>query len=448
MKKILCLLTLAILSVLTFFSCAGQVGNSNGINNFNIKRGTNLSHWLSQSRVVGEERRNHIQEDDFERLEQLGFDFVRIPIDEVQFWDEDGNKLPVSGYAPVFKIDVYGHIVYSVDGGITWVNIYDEYGNPVTSSSGCDCTKFFQNVYISGDYLYLVLIDGTVVKIRINGDNGNNRGDIPEDPNTPSPDVPDPNTPIPYPNVQPSVDDWGNYVVTMNLTGIQDPNSGDWLDLYGTGLSTQNVWVDVDGSPKGILVINLEDNVTRVKNDIVFTVDNSGSMGAEADAIARDIISWAQMLTNNNLDVKFGVVGYGGYVDGAINITDVTTLSSFLNAYTGTSRTSHFGGNDATTLKNYANSYPKTGSYTDTNECGAMAIEFANDYFNFRAGSNRIYVNFTDEPNQPDGNTKYSVEWFKSQQNWPTSNGTVHTVYSSGSSISETINKQENHAVF
>ena len=94
MKKILCLLTLAILTVLTFFSCAGQVGNSNGINNFNIKRGTNLSHWLSQSRVVGEERRNHIQEDDFERLEQLGFDFVRIPIDEVQFWDENGQKLP------------------------------------------------------------------------------------------------------------------------------------------------------------------------------------------------------------------------------------------------------------------------------------------------------------------------------------------------------------------
>ena len=94
MKKILCLLTLAILTVLTLFSCAGQVGNSNGINNFNIKRGTNLSHWLSQSRVVGEERRNHIQEDDFERLEQLGFDFVRIPIDEVQFWDENGQKLP------------------------------------------------------------------------------------------------------------------------------------------------------------------------------------------------------------------------------------------------------------------------------------------------------------------------------------------------------------------
>ncbi len=64
------------------------------VNNFRIKRGTNVSHWLSQSEQRGEARRLHIQEDDFARLEELGFDFVRIPIDEVQFWDEQGNKLP------------------------------------------------------------------------------------------------------------------------------------------------------------------------------------------------------------------------------------------------------------------------------------------------------------------------------------------------------------------
>ncbi len=63
-------------------------------NNFKVHRGTNLSHWLSQSEVRGEMRSKHIQEDDMARLESLGFDFVRIPIDEVQMWDEDGNKLP------------------------------------------------------------------------------------------------------------------------------------------------------------------------------------------------------------------------------------------------------------------------------------------------------------------------------------------------------------------
>ena len=84
---------LAMIVMALFISAAGfaQAGK---VNNFRIKRGTNISHWLSQSELRGEARRLHIQEDDFARLEELGFDFVRIPIDEVQFWDEQGNKLP------------------------------------------------------------------------------------------------------------------------------------------------------------------------------------------------------------------------------------------------------------------------------------------------------------------------------------------------------------------
>ena len=83
---------LAMIAMALFLStaCFAQAGK---VNNFRIKRGTNVSHWLSQSEQRGEARRLHIQEDDFARLESLGFDFVRIPIDEVQFWDEKGNKL-------------------------------------------------------------------------------------------------------------------------------------------------------------------------------------------------------------------------------------------------------------------------------------------------------------------------------------------------------------------
>ena len=86
------LMGMAVMAVaLLTVACGNKTDD--GVNNFHIKRGTNLSHWLSQSEARGEMRRLHIQEDDFERLEQLGFDFVRIPIDEVQFWDEQGNKL-------------------------------------------------------------------------------------------------------------------------------------------------------------------------------------------------------------------------------------------------------------------------------------------------------------------------------------------------------------------
>ena len=79
-------------AVLMFTACSEK--KADVVNNFKIQRGTNVSHWLSQSEERGEARAMHILEDDFARLDSLGFDFVRLPIDEVQFWDEQGNKLP------------------------------------------------------------------------------------------------------------------------------------------------------------------------------------------------------------------------------------------------------------------------------------------------------------------------------------------------------------------
>jgi len=62
-------------------------------NGFEIKRGVNVSHWLSQSQARGESRANHITEQDMQRIKEMGFDHIRLPIDEVQFWDEQGNRL-------------------------------------------------------------------------------------------------------------------------------------------------------------------------------------------------------------------------------------------------------------------------------------------------------------------------------------------------------------------
>ena len=99
MKQLFLSLAVVFAALMATTSCQNksqnQTQNEAGqVNNFRIKRGTNVSHWLSQSEQRGEARRLHIQEDDFARLEELGFDFVRIPIDEVQFWDEQGQKLP------------------------------------------------------------------------------------------------------------------------------------------------------------------------------------------------------------------------------------------------------------------------------------------------------------------------------------------------------------------
>ena len=88
-------LALAAMTMLAMTACTTKSETSNEVNDFKISRGTNISHWLSQNNEDrGETRRQHIQEDDFARLDSLGFDFVRLPIDEVQFWDENGQKLP------------------------------------------------------------------------------------------------------------------------------------------------------------------------------------------------------------------------------------------------------------------------------------------------------------------------------------------------------------------
>ena len=54
--------------------------------------GTNLAHWLSQTGRRGAERRGFITERDIADIAALGFDHVRIPVDEPQLWDGQGKR--------------------------------------------------------------------------------------------------------------------------------------------------------------------------------------------------------------------------------------------------------------------------------------------------------------------------------------------------------------------
>jgi len=133
-------LVVAFVSATVFLSSCNNSPVEKEVNDFRIKRGTNLSHWLSQSEERGEARQQHIQEDDFERLEQLGFDFVRIPIDEVQFWDEDGEKLPEAWNLLTTALDwsVKHHLRAIVDLHI----IRSHYFNAVNEGAGDANTLF------------------------------------------------------------------------------------------------------------------------------------------------------------------------------------------------------------------------------------------------------------------------------------------------------------------
>jgi endoglucanase len=57
-----------------------------------IQRGTNISHWLSQSDRRGAERKAFFTRDDITRIADWGFDHIRLPIDEEQMWDAAGKQ--------------------------------------------------------------------------------------------------------------------------------------------------------------------------------------------------------------------------------------------------------------------------------------------------------------------------------------------------------------------
>lgn len=59
---------------------------------FEVARGVNISHWLSQSGRRGTERAAFFIEEDVQFIADQGYDHIRIPIDEEQMWDEQGGK--------------------------------------------------------------------------------------------------------------------------------------------------------------------------------------------------------------------------------------------------------------------------------------------------------------------------------------------------------------------
>lgn len=290
-----------------------------------------------------------------------------------------------------------------------------------------------------GKNLFVIEISGTYngqtgtfryLLVHMSGGEAEDTGIPSDELATPNPEITDPNTSVP--NIQVTGE---GQIISIFMTGIYDPVTGGWLDLYGTGSPNQNVWVSVDGKPKGILVINNEDNSAAKAIDLVFLVDNSGSMREEADLLAAEIQSWATELSQQNLDIRFGCVGYAeaGNISGALNLTGLTEIHHYLNRTSGTSRTEGFAGSDASVLQSFANSMDNPGG-----ECGARALFFADHCFSFRPGANRIYVNFTDEPNQTGGYSgNFSVEFVNDQTNWNTSQGTIHTVYSASPNFTE-----------
>lgn len=253
--------------------------------------------------------------------------------------------------------------------------------------------------------------------------------DTTEDPQDQNTDIPGDPTGVTVPtpthnNVLPSasITSTGSRV-KLNLLGLIDPTTNQPLTLSYNASNPQasNIFVQEDGIVQGLKVTKVgTGNVLTA--DIVFCVDNSGSMSEEADSVAAGIIEFATYLQASGLDVKFAVVGYDGDVNGGINFTNAQTLSSYLDRETGTSRTYYFAGPDSAALTTRAYNFGYAGG-----ENGVIAAIFADSVYGWRAGAQRVFINFTDEPTQSltDGTWNNAMGC-----NLIGGKATVHTVFS------------------
>lgn len=214
--------------------------------------------------------------------------------------------------------------------------------------------------------------------------------------------------------------------VQVNLLGLIDPTTNQPLLVNYDASNPQNstIFLQEDGVVKGLKVTKVgAGNI--LKADVVFLVDNSGSMDDEADSIAASIIDFANFLQSSGLDVKFAVVGYDSYVNGGLNFTTAQNLSTYLNRSNGTYRTYQFSGADSAALYNRANAFGYTSG-----ENGVLAAIFADSVYSWRAGAQRVFINFTDEPTQSDG-----IKWNNAMGcAFLSGKATVHTVFSEDSS--------------
>ena len=212
--------------------------------------------------------------------------------------------------------------------------------------------------------------------------------------------------------------------VKLNLLGLIDPTTNQPLTLTYNASSPQssNIFVQEDGVVQGLKVSKVgTGNILTA--DVVFLVDNSGSMSEEADSVAKSIIDFATFLQASGLNVKFAVVGFSvsGDINGGINFTTAQALSAYLERNTGTSRTMDFAGTDSAALTTRAYNFGYAGD-----ENGVMAALFADSVYGWRSGAQRVMIMFTDEPTQHDG-----VSWTNAIGcSLLTGKATVHTVFS------------------
>ncbi|NGP89665.1 S8 family serine peptidase [Fodinibius halophilus] len=118
--------------------------------------------------------------------------------------------------------------------------------------------------------------------------------------------------------------------------------------------------------------------------DVVFIVDNSGSMGSEQQEVIDNIIAFVDTLKNRGVDFALGLTRYGQSGQGTLGLTYGGPIFEDGGALT----------TDASYFKNDVLARNVTSG---SSEPGFLSIEKSISNFSFRPGSQRVFVIITDE---------------------------------------------------
>ncbi|HPR33206.1 MAG TPA: cellulase family glycosylhydrolase [Prolixibacteraceae bacterium] len=93
MKRFLSLPFMLVAMFIGLISCQQPVQKKTlNPSGFAISRGVNLSHWLSQD-FGWAPKYSYINESDLRFIDSIGYDHVRIPVDEIELWNEAGEPV-------------------------------------------------------------------------------------------------------------------------------------------------------------------------------------------------------------------------------------------------------------------------------------------------------------------------------------------------------------------
>lgn len=190
------------------------------------------------------------------------------------------------------------------------------------------------------------------------------------------------------------------------------------IDLFGTGHLLQNVWLEIDSVNKGILVKKVSPQ-NRLKADVVFCVDVSGSMNdAIVDSIANTLAIFSDYLYRFGIDARFGGVGFVGDIRGYKDLTsDVANFRAWVKA-------KRFIDTSTQVL------FPNFGS-SSLSENPVSAIRFADSLFSWRFDAQKIFIVFTDVPMKPSSRVDWSSTWVRENLR---GRSQIHVVFASDTS--------------